>query len=53
MRSTLAHEPPVVVFTGPADNPDKAPTAKRRHHKKKAAKHRSRHRKAKVSTAKQ
>ena len=48
-------EPPVVVFTGPADHPDKVQTtvkAKRHHHKKKAAKHHSKSRKAKVSTAK-
>jgi D-alanyl-D-alanine carboxypeptidase len=48
-------EPPVVVFTGPADHPDKVQTpakAKRHHHKKKAAKHQSKPRKAKVSTAK-
>ncbi len=48
-------EPPVVVFTGPADNPDKAPqtvTAKKKHHKKKAAKRHSKPRKAKLSTAK-
>jgi D-alanyl-D-alanine carboxypeptidase len=48
-------EPPVVVFTGPADHPDKVQTpakAKRHHHKKKAAKHHSKPRKAKVSTAK-
>ncbi len=35
-------EPPVVVFTGPADHPDKTPqtvAAKTKHHKKKAAAH--------------
>ena len=35
-------EPPIVVFTGPADHPDKSPqtvAAKAHHHKKKAAAH--------------
>ena len=51
-------EPPVVVFTGPADHPDKAPAtvkAKPHHHKKKAAaqQHQEAKRgKAKVSAAK-
>jgi len=46
-------EPPVMVFTGPADRPDKAPqtvAAKKHHHKKKAAAHNKKKNEAKKKT---
>ena len=45
-------EPPVVVFTGPADHPDPPPAAHHRHVKKKAVHHRAKAVKPRKSKAK-